>query len=69
MLFTVHHSLFLYRDVVFLGQYEGCLSYFGTREQNQILIIENFFLLFLKIFPIKMYLDAFEPIVEVLLSL
>ena len=50
--------------------YEGCLLYLGIREQKQILIIENRFLFF-KIFPIKIYtiLDAFEPIVEALLSL
>ena len=48
--------------------YEGCLLYFGIREQKQILIIA---LLFFKIFSIKIntHLLAFEPIVEALLPL
>ena len=50
---------------------EGCLLYFGIREQKQILIIENRFIVFQYIphlDPMAL-LHAFEPIVEALLPL
>ena len=51
--------------------YAGCLLYIGIREQKQILIIENRFIVFQNIIPIKIsrILHAFELIVEALLPL
>ena len=51
----------------FVPCYEGCLFYFGVREQKLTKIV----LLLFKIFPIKFYtlLHGFESIVEALLPL
>ena len=54
-------------------QTEGCHLYFGIREQKQILIIENRFIVWQNIPHLDLYtfacLHAFEPMVEALLPL
>ena len=49
--------------------YEGCLLYFRIKEQKQLLIIENRFIVFQNIPHLDTLLHAFEPIVAALLPL
>ena len=71
--FSVKHFAIDLAPFVVIGAaiaYEDCLLYFGIREQKQILIIENRFIVFQNM-TVKIYtlLHEFEPIVEALLSL